>query len=99
MNVIDVQVVRQIVRGEVGEGAEQSESQPAQALRGLLELEDSSLIANARINPVTKALSNALSRGNQQSSVVVISSHEHDAEALAFNSYALSLKGTTVINV
>jgi len=36
---------------------------------------------------------------NLQSTVVVISNHNHDANALAFNLYTLTRKGNTVISV
>jgi hypothetical protein len=76
-----------------------SESLPAKALRDLLQVEFKSLSLNARSSPCTAALNEVLTKMNQQSTVVVISNQNHDAEALAFNLYSLTRKGNTVISV
>jgi hypothetical protein len=40
-----------------------------------------------------------MAKTNQQSTVLVISNQNHDAEALAFNLQTLTMKGNTVISV
>jgi hypothetical protein len=77
----------------------QIEGHSAGVLSELLEVEYKNLLAESRINPVTLALSRALAKVPQQSSVVTISHRNHDAESLAFNSYRLSKKGVALINI
>ena len=76
-----------------------TESQPAGVLRELLQIEFKSLSHNARSSPCTAALNEVMAKTNQQSTVLVISNQNHDAEALAFNLQALTMKGNTVISV
>jgi Protein of unknown function DUF58 len=76
-----------------------TESLPAIALRDLLQVEFKSLSLNAKSSPCTAALNEVLMKMNQQSTVVVISNHNHDADALAFNLNTLTSKGNTVISV
>ena len=76
-----------------------TESRPAEALRDLLQVEFKSLSINAKSNPCTAALDEVMTKMNQQSTVIVISNQNHDAEALAFNLYTLTVKGNTVIAV
>jgi hypothetical protein len=76
-----------------------TESQPAGVLRELLQIEFKSLSHNARSSPCTGALNEVMAKTNQQSTVLVISNQNHDAEALAFNLQALTMKGNTVISV
>ena len=76
-----------------------AESQPAGVLRELLQIEFKSLSHNARSSPCTAALNEVMAKTNQQSTVLVISNQNHDAEALAFNLQALTMKGNTVISV
>jgi hypothetical protein len=76
-----------------------TESRPAEALRDLLQVEFKSLSLNAKSSPCTAALNEVLTKMNQQSTVVVISNQNRDAEALAFNLYSLTSKGNTVISV
>ncbi len=54
---------------------------------------------SARLNPATSALSLALAKADRESNVVVISQRNHDAEALAFNTFNLTTKGYTVIGI
>ena len=77
----------------------QAESQPAGVLRELLQIELKSLSHNARSSPCTAALNEVMVKTNQQSTVLVISNQNHDAEALAFNLHSLSIKGNAVISV
>jgi hypothetical protein len=40
-----------------------------------------------------------MTKANQQSTVLVISNQNHDAEALAFNLQSLAMKGNAVISI
>ena len=77
----------------------QSESQPSSVLRELLQIELKSLSHNARSSPCTAALNEVMAKTNQQSTILVISNQNHDAEALAFNLHTLTVKGNAVIAV
>ena len=77
----------------------QAESTPAGVLRELLQIELKNLSHNARSSPCTAALNEVMNKANQQSTVLVISNQNHDAEALAFNMQALTMKGNAVISV
>ena len=77
----------------------QAESPPAGVLRELLQIELKSLTHNARSSPCTAALNEVMAKTNHQSTVIVISNQNHDAEALAFNLQALTIKGNAVISV
>ena len=77
----------------------QVESHSAGVLRELLGIEYKNVAEESRTNPVTLALTRALAGVSQQSSIVTLSHRNHDAAALAFNSYNLSQKGAAVINL
>jgi hypothetical protein len=74
-------------------------SQPAESLRELLQIEFKSLSRNAKSNPCTAALNEVMKKTNPQSTVIVISDRNYDAEALAFNLHTLIVKGNAVISV
>ena len=76
-----------------------SENTASKVISGLLQLEYRSLHLGSRLNPATRALSDVSGRIDRQSNIVIISSRNHDGEALAFNTYMLSRKGNSVINV
>ncbi len=75
------------------------EGHPASALAGLLRAEYRSLGDNARSNPCTRALNEVRTGASEQSAVVVISQRNHDAEALAFNSFAVTRSGGAFISI
>lgn len=75
------------------------EGNAAGVLTQLLQMEYQNLDANARLNPATAALLGALARGGGESNIVVISRRNHDAEALAFNTFAFQRKGHAIIDV
>jgi hypothetical protein len=77
----------------------QAESIPAGVLRELLQIELKNLSHNARSSPCTAALNEVMNKANQQSTVIVISTQNHDAEALAFNLQGLAMRGNAVISV
>jgi uncharacterized protein (DUF58 family) len=76
-----------------------AESKAATVLAELLQLEYKSLGNTARHNPATKALTEAFMKVDKQSNIVVISHRNHDAEALAFNTFSYNRKGNAVISV
>ncbi len=65
----------------------------------MLQLEYKSLSNAAKFNPATKALREAFGKVDKQSNIVVISHRNHDAEALAFNTFSFNRKGNAVIAV
>ncbi|MFA4835958.1 MAG: DUF58 domain-containing protein [Dehalococcoidia bacterium] len=74
-------------------------SEASIVLTQLLQLEYGNLENNARLNPATKALSEALSKAGQRCNVLIISHRNHDAEALAFNTFNFARKGNTVLTL
>jgi hypothetical protein len=76
----------------------EAESTPAGVLRELLQIELKNLSHNAHFSPCTAALNEVMTKVNQQSTVLVISNQNHDAEALAFNLQTLTAKGNAVIS-
>jgi hypothetical protein len=68
-------------------------------LTQLLEVEYGNLSRDSRLHPVTKALSQVFARVDQQSNVVIISLRNHDAEALAINTFSLRQRGNQVIAI
>jgi hypothetical protein len=78
---------------------ERVNSPPAAALKNLLQSEFANLSRSARLNPCTLALNNVMSRTEDQSSIVVLSWKNHDAEALAFQAYRLTRKGNAIISI
>ncbi|RLC73497.1 MAG: hypothetical protein DRI26_00730, partial [Chloroflexi bacterium] len=77
----------------------QVDSQPAKALSSLLEIEYRNLEREARENPATTALLEGLKKAGRESNLVVLSERNHDAEALAFNSFELGRRGYAVIEI
>ena len=77
----------------------QSDSKPTKVLNEMLQLEYKTVKNHAKQNPCTEALNAVMSKVNERFSMVVISKRNHDAEALAFNSYMLTQKGNAVINI
>ena len=75
------------------------ESKAAEVLAQLLQLEYKNLNNTARLNPATKALTEAFAKVDKQSNIVIISHRNHDAEALAFNTFSFARKGNAVISV
>ncbi|MFC1904335.1 DUF58 domain-containing protein [Chloroflexota bacterium] len=75
------------------------ESSASKVLTQLLQLEYKNLNDNARLNPATKALTQAFTKAGKQSNIVIISQRNHDAEALAFNTFEFARKGNAIITV
>ncbi len=71
----------------------------SRALTRLLQLEYKNLSNNAKLNPATKALTKAFAKVDKRSNIVIISHRNHDAEALAFNTFSFINKGNAVITV
>ena len=76
-----------------------SKSKASRALTQLLQLEYSNLDTTARLNPSTRALHEVLAKVDRQSTILIISHRNHDAEALAFHSFSLAKKGNAIIAV
>ncbi len=76
-----------------------AESKASSVLAQLLQLEYKSLDNNARHNPATRALSEVFTKVDKQSNIVIISHRNHDAEALAFNTFSFARRGNAVISV
>jgi len=76
-----------------------AEGEASRALTQLLQFEYKNLGNNARLNPATKALSEAFTKVDKQSNIVIISHRNHDAEAIAFNTFNFARKGNAVITI
>lgn len=76
-----------------------AENKAAQALRGLLQMEYMNLISLAKQSPISRAIAAILRRVGQQASIMVISQQNHDAEALAIQTFFLAAQGNAIINV
>jgi uncharacterized protein (DUF58 family) len=74
-------------------------NQPSTKLSELLKLEYEALNNGTATNPCTRALFQAKGKIHEQFNVVIVSLFNHDAEALAINTYTLTRKGSFVINV
>jgi uncharacterized protein (DUF58 family) len=74
-------------------------SKASKVLAQLLQLEYKNLSNTARLNPATKALTEAFAKVDKQSNIVIISHRNHDVEALAFNTFSFTRKGNAVITV
>ena len=75
------------------------ENKASSVLGQLLQLEYKNLNNNAKLNPATKALTEAFGKVDKQSNIIIISHRNHDAEALAFHIFNFSRKGNAVISV
>jgi len=76
-----------------------AESKATKVLAQLLQLEYQSLNNNAKLHPATKALSEVFAKVDKQSNIVIISHLNHDAEAVAFNTFSFARRGNAVITV
>jgi len=74
-------------------------SETASRLIALLQWEYGNLRRAAKLNPATTALAEASAKIGKDAAVVVISCRNHDAEAIAFDTFDLTSKGIAVINV
>ena len=76
-----------------------AESKASSVLAQILQLEYKNLSNTAKLNPATKALTEAFAKADKQSNIVIISHLNHDAEALAFHTFSFTRKGNAVITV
>ena len=74
-------------------------SEASEALVRLLRLEYKNFETSTRLNPATEALSRAFAKVDRQCNVLVISHHNHDAEALAINTFSLARSGNAVLSL
>ncbi|MFP4641259.1 MAG: DUF58 domain-containing protein [Dehalococcoidia bacterium] len=77
----------------------QIENKSAEALASLLDIEYRNLEDSAVQNPATAALAAAFAKADRESNLVVISRRNHDAEALAFDTYKYSRMGYAIIDI
>ncbi len=73
------------------------ESPAATKLTGLLRFEFDNVRQASRRSPATEALENVLAGADRNSGVIMISQGNHDAEALAFNTFTLRQRGNHVM--
>jgi hypothetical protein len=76
-----------------------AKSKASTVLTQLLQSEYNNLSNTARLNPATKALTEAFTKTDKQSNIIIISHRNHDAEALAFNTFNFTRKGNAVITI
>jgi len=76
-----------------------SQHEPAVRLTELLDLEYGALRKGAIGNPASKALVASLADVKRRVNVVILSGHNHDAEALALQQYSLRQRGYRVLRV
>jgi hypothetical protein len=75
------------------------ESDPAKVLAQLLQVEYQSLKEIAVHHPVAKALEMAFEKNSDRANVVVVSSFNHDAEAVMFSAITYRNKGNAVLSI
>ncbi|MCX6003248.1 MAG: DUF58 domain-containing protein [Chloroflexi bacterium] len=75
------------------------EGEASEALTGILRIEYTNLKNRARLNSASKALAMAFDRVGEQSSVVVVSPLNHDAEAIMFGAINCGNSGNPVLVV
>ena len=76
-----------------------STSNAAAVLEQLLRMEYRNFSRNARKNPATEALLRGSFRAGREFSIIVISRHNHDADALAFHTFAYRQQGHAIIEI
>ncbi len=75
------------------------ESNPAKALAQLLQVEYQSLKETAVHHPVVRALEMAFEKTSDRANVVVVSSLNHDAEAVMFSAITYRNRGNAVLSI
>ena len=64
-----------------------------------MDIEYAHLMDSVAVNPATTAINKALNNANTQSTIVVISKLNHDANTIEAHRYLLSRKGNAVVMV
>jgi uncharacterized protein (DUF58 family) len=77
----------------------QSQHAPANRLAELLQLEYAALNEAAQQNPASEALANVLAKVKGKVNFLIVSAHNHDAEALAFSQHTLKERGYHLLMV
>ena len=75
------------------------EGEAPKRLSQLLSIESANLMDRIMVSPATSAIFQALDRANSQSTIVVVSMLNHDADAVSANSYLMSKRGYAVVTV
>jgi hypothetical protein len=76
-----------------------SQAQSALTLAELLRLEYISLGQSVKDNPSSLALSTAVIKAGSRVNIVFLSNLNHDAEAVAYNSYIMANRGFSIIHI
>jgi uncharacterized protein (DUF58 family) len=78
---------------------ESTESGASKVLSQLMGIEYGNLINSVMNNPATKTINKALDNANIQSTIVVVSKLNHDANAIAVNSFLMAKRGYAIVAV
>ncbi len=76
-----------------------TESDASKILSQLMGIEYGNLINSVMINPATKTINKALDNANIQSTIVIVSKLNHDANAIAVNRYFMAKRGYALVAV
>ena len=75
------------------------EGASSKVLSQLMNIEYTNLMNSVTTNPATKAIYKALDNANIQSTIVVVSKLNHDANAIAVNRFLLTKRGYAIVAV
>jgi uncharacterized protein (DUF58 family) len=75
------------------------EGQSAQVLTQLMDIEYAHLLTGVAGNPASKAINKAINNASFQSTVVVVSKMNHDANAIQVHKYLMERKGNPLVVV
>ncbi len=75
------------------------EGESSKVLSQLMSIECTNLMNSVTANPATKAIYKALDNANIQSTIVVVSKLNHDANAIAVNKFLLAKRGYAIVAV
>ncbi len=76
-----------------------AESEASRTLSQLMKIEYKNLVESVVANPATRAINKALESSNTQSTIVVVSRLNHDANAVAVNSYLMARRGYSFVAI
>jgi hypothetical protein len=71
----------------------------SKTLSQLMSIEYGNLMNSVMIHPATQAMYKALDKGSIQSTIVVVSKLNHDANAIAINSFIMAKRGYAIVAV
>jgi uncharacterized protein (DUF58 family) len=76
-----------------------TESDASKILSQLMGIEYGNLITSVMTNPATKTINKALGNANIQSTIVIVSRLNHDANAIAVNRFLMAKRGYAIVTV